>query len=294
MKNRKSRIIMGIMVGLVLFSSSVALLLYLRQTTAKTSTQRLVEVYVAAKDLKKGDLFDAASITKAKLPQSYINFTPLTDTEIISRYATVPIYKGEPIRSQKISLTKPLEKTAAVKPVKSVKKQEPASQAKVQQINTDTLNISLSVFKNNNTLLKSGDYVDIVSAVPTTNKSGFDTKYVALHVKINSFVSNGQMTKLQNSYNADTKQLVRAESVVLLMSPREIKNFLAIYYKTQVLNANRVYNTNNYGGQLWMVKTPKTIDPKLQEEKKRLMIDRKKIVKKYKAHTQRVKISYEK
>jgi len=282
------------MVGLVLFSSSVALLLYLRQTTAKTSTQRLVEVYVAAKDLKKGDLFDAASITKAKLPQSYINFTPLTDTEIISRYATVPIYKGEPIRSQKISLTKPLEKTAAVKPVKSVKKQEPASQAKVQQINTDTLNISLSVFKNNNTLLKSGDYVDIVSAVPTTNKSGFDTKYVALHVKINSFVSNGQMTKLQNSYNADTKQLVRAESVVLLMSPREIKNFLAIYYKTQVLNANRVYNTNNYGGQLWMVKTPKTIDPKLQEEKKRLMIDRKKIVKKYKAHTQRVKISYEK
>jgi hypothetical protein len=285
---------MWIMVGLVLFSSSVTLLLYLRQGKSKASTEQNIEVYVAAKDLKKGDMLDAKSITKAKLPKSYINFTPLTDSEIVSRYANVAIYKGEPIRAQKISATKCLK---TQKPVQMVKKT--ATQVvthKVQQVTEDTLSVSLSVFKNKDTLLKKGDYVDIVSVIPTSSKNkanSFNTKYIALHVKINNFISNGKATSTPITYNAK-KQMIRADTVVLLMSPKDIKNFLAIYYKTQALNSNRVYNTSNYGGQLWMVKTPKQIDQKLQAEKKRLMVDRKISVKKYKKQQKRVKISYEK
>ena len=294
MKNRKSRILMGIMVGLVLFSSSVALLLYLRQGKTKTSTQQTIEVYVAAKDLKKGDLLDAKSIVKAKLPKSYINFTPLTDSEIISRYAGVAIYKGEPIRAEKISATKEFK---SPKPVQIIKKATTqVIPQNVEQVTADTLSVSLSVFKNKNTLLEKGDYVDIVSAVPTRNKNkadSFSTKYIALHVKINNFISNGKATSTPITYNAK-KQMIRADTVVLLMSPKEIKNFLAIYYKTQALNSNRVYNISNYGGQLWMIKTPKSIDEKLQTQKKRLMIDRKVYLTKHTNQHQRVKISYEK
>jgi len=294
MKNRKSRIIMGIMVGLVLFSSSVALLLYLRSVKTKTPTQQNIEVYVAAKDLKKGDLLDAKSIVKTQLPKSYINFTPLTDSEIISRYARVDIYKGEPIRLEKISASKPVEKMQPIKQ-KSKEKVQMVT-PRLQQATEDTMSVSLSVFKNKNTLLGKGDYIDIVSTIPTSNKhkaNSFSTKYIALHVKINNFISNGKATNTSVTYNAK-KQIIRADTVVLRMSPKEIKNFLAIYYKTQTLNSNRVYNTNNYGGQLWMVKTPKEIDPKLQAEKKRLMVDRKVYFKKHKKQYRKVKISYEK
>ncbi len=292
MKNRKTRIIMGIMVALVLFSSSVALLLYLKQNKLKENKQESIEVFVAAKNIKKGDVLNATSLKKAKFPKSYISFTPLTDSEIISRYARVNIYKDEPIRLEKISAQKP------VKEIKqTVKKSTTEAQTalnKIQQVTEDTLSISLSVFKNKNTLLREGDYVDIVSVIPSSTKTdNFNTKYIALHVKINNFVSNGKATGTPISYNAK-KQIVRADTIVLLMSPKDIKNFLAVYYKTQALNANRVYNTNNYGGQLWMIKTPKVIDENLQAQKKRLMIDRKVYKKRAKKQYQKVKISYEK
>lgn len=292
MKNRKTRIIMGIMVGLVLFSSSVALLLYLKQTKNKETTRNNIEVFVAAKNLKKGDLFDAGSIKKAKLPKSYVSFTPLTDSEIISRYARVNIYKDEPIRLEKISVSKPVQEIHQV--AKNIITKEQITINNIKQVTEDTLSVSLSVFKNKNTLLREGDYVDIASVIPSSTKTdNFNTKYIALHVKIDNFVSNGKTLSTPISYNAK-KQIIRADTIVLLMSPKNIKNFLAVYYKTQALNANRVYNTNNYGGQLWMIKTPKVIDKNLQAQKKQLMIDRKVYRKKAKKQHQKVKISYEK
>ena len=295
MKNRKTRIIMGIMVGLVLFSSSVALLLYLRQGNSKVTSTPSVEVYVAAKNLKRGDMLDAQSITKAKLPASYINFTPLTDSEIVSRYATMDIYKNEPIRPEKISATEPLNQ---VKTVVTEKKSVPKAipKPKLEQVTQDTITVSLSVFKNNNTLLKAGDYVDIASVVPTNSKNKvneFLTRYIALHVKISNFINHGKVTTTLVTSNAKG-QTTKADTVVLVMTPKEIKNFLALYYKTQALNNSRVYNTNNYGGQLWMIKTPKKIDENLQAEKERLMIDKKVSAKKRKKLAHRVKISYEK
>ncbi len=283
------------MVGLVLFSSSVALLLYLRQGSSKVTSTPSVEVYVAAKNLKRGDMLDAASIVKAKLPATYINFTPLTDSEIISRYATMDIYKNEPIRPEKISITQPVTQTKAViTETKSVQKETP--EPKLEQVTQDTIAVSLSVFKNNNTLLKAGDYVDIASVVPTNSKNkanDFLTKYIALHVKISNFINHGAVTTTLVTSNAKG-QATQADTVVLIMTPQEIKNFLALYYKTQALNNNRVYNTHNYGGQLWMIKTPKEIDEKLQSEKERLMVDKKISAKKRKKIAHRVKISYEK
>lgn len=290
MKNRKTRIAMGIMVGLVLFSSSVALLLYLKQSKHKEVSHNNIEVFVAAKNLKKGDLLNAASIKKAKLPKSYVSFTPLTDSEIISRYARVDIYKNEPIRQEKISARKPVEtiKTAKAK----TKQTKQIVEDKVQQMTKDTLSVSLSVFKNKNTLLQEGDYVDIASVIPSKSNN-FNTKYIALHVKIHSLTSNGNVVKQIITYNAKN-QVIRADTIVLVMSPKEIKNFLALYYKTQALNSNRVYNTNNYGGQLWMIKTPKMIDATLQTQKERLLVQRKVSAKKRKKIAQKVKISYEK
>ena len=286
---------MGIMVGLVLFSSSVALLLYLKNDKLKENVQLNIETYVAAKNLKKGDLLDATSIVKAKLPKSYINFTPLTDSEIINRYAKVDIYKNEPIRLEKLSTSKPILQSKKVKTAQQIKIKKTIKVQQIQQINHDTISIPLSLFKNKDTSLKSGDFVDIASVIPSKNKKKtdtFNTKYIALHVKINNFVNNGNVTTSPITYNAK-KQAIHADTVVLVMSPKDIKNFLAVYYKTQALNINRVYNTNNYGGQLWMIKTPKIVNEQQEKLKQKLMFDRKIYTKKRKKQTQKVKISYE-
>lgn len=282
------------MVGLVLFSSSVALLLYLKQSNHTQDAQASVTLFVAAKNLKKGELLDAHSIKQAKFPKSSLSFTPLSDTEIMHRYARVDIYKGEPIRKEKISQTKPIEnaplKRTAVK--KAAVQTLPKTDRDVEQITQDTISVSLSLFKNNITLLSAGDYVDIVSAI-ASKSDNFTTKYVALHVKVNHFIANHKVTKSMLRYD-EKKQPIRATAVVFSMSPKEIKNFLAVYYKTQQLNANRVYNTNHYGGQLWLIKTPKVINKELQAQKQRLLIDRKVYRKKSSRPQERVRISYEK
>ncbi len=294
MKNRKTRIIMGIMVGLVLFSSSVALLLYLKQGKIKEHTEAEVEVFVAAKNIKKGEQLNADALKKARLPKSYIGFTPLTDAEIVGRYANVNIYKDEPIRAEKIAQTPPSIQTQQhIQPVASKTNVKPLVNKKVEQLDKDTLSLALSVFKNQDSSLRAGDFVDIACALSSTKKPDvFYTKYVALHVRINNFVSNGTVTDKPLSYTAK-KQVIKADTIVLQMSPKEIKNFLALYYKTQALNNNRVYNTRNYGGQLWMIKTPKEIDAKLQKQKELLLVDRKISKKQRKKYVQRAKISYE-
>ncbi|WP_418640686.1 SAF domain-containing protein [Sulfurimonas sp. ST-27] len=297
MKNRKTRIIMGIMVGLVLFSSSVALLLYLKQGKTKEHKEAEVEVFVAAKNIHKGDVINADSLKKANLAKSYISFTPLTDTEIIGRYANVDIYKGEPIRPEKIVAIPPkTEQEAEAKKQKKKEKQvQPQKTEAPQQVTKDTLSVALSLFRNQDTSLRSGDFVDIACAIPSANKKTpdrFYTKYVALHVKIDTFVINGNRQTKLLSYN-EKQMLTKADTVIFQMAPKEIKNFLAYYYKTQALNSKRVYNLHNYGGQLWMIKTPKEINVKLQKQKELLLVDKKMFKKQRKKHVQRVKISYE-
>lgn len=288
---------MGIMVGLVLFSSSVALLLYLKQEKMKEDKGTKVEVYVAAKKIHKGDVLNADSLKKATLSKNYITFNPLTDVEIIGRYANVDIYKGEPVRPEKIVAIPPKtkQKAEATKQKKKEKQAQPQKTEAPQQVTKDTLSVALSLFRNQDTSLRSGDFVDIACAIPSTNKKTpdlFYTKYVALHVKIDSFVTNGNRQTKLLSYN-EKQMAVKADSVILQMVPKEIKNFLAYYYKTQALNSKRVYNLHNYGGQLWMIKTPKEINTKLQKQKELLLVDRKVFKKQRKKHVQRVKISYE-
>jgi len=304
MRNRNTRIIMGILVGLVLFTSSVALLLYLKQSKANENITHNVEVYVAAKNLKEGDYIGASSIVKAKVPQNYISFTPLMAEEIIGRYAKVDIFAKEPIRPEKLATTNPLENKIEKH---TLVQSSDVNVSKESIVSTnDTISIPLNIFKNKDTSLKAGSFVDIVSVMPKQQKGreySFTTKYIALHVPVHSFVSNNITMKTYTHTVTETKnkvttsKIIEADTIVLDMSPKDIKNFLALYYKTQLLNNNRAYNTNNYGGQLWLVNAATDADAALQKEKEKMLLDHKKhVVKKRrkKKHVQKVSIAYEK
>lgn len=291
MKNRQTRIIMGILVGLILFSSSIALLMYSKQNSLKEYVEEHVEVFVAAKSLKKGDLLRESDIEKAFLPKSYLVFAPLTKSEIVGRYAQVDIYTKEPLRREKIADSKPIEKRVVVvnKPVEKspeIKELKPA--------NSDTITVSLSLFKNTDLNLKRGDHIDILSVIPKSSKSRsaeYITKYIALNVKVNNFISNYK--SVQKFIHSSEEGSVKADSIVFEMSPSEVKNFLAVYYTTQELNSKRVFNDKLNSGHLWMVKRNSQNVNADEKIKKKMLVDHKARVYKKQKAKKRVSISYE-
>lgn len=288
------KMVILILVGIVLFTTSLALLMYTKQNElAKQNTNvNMVEVYLSAKDLKEGELLEADAIKKAKLPREYVVGGALTASEIIGRYAKVDILENEPIRSEKITLKKPEieEETQLQTPVA-------VPQSTSDEVH-DTISLPLSVFKNIDTTLKKGDTIDIVSVESKQKgrETDFDTKYIALNVMIDNFVENGKMTNTYIASYLEGKP-VFAQSIVLKISPKEIKNFLMLYYRTLALNENRVYNTNNNGGHLWIVKCSKQQDEDMQKKKEKMLADYvthvKQSVKKVSKPSDEASISYE-
>ena len=291
------RLIIGMLVGLVFFSSSVALLMYMKQ--GATQEVANIEVYVTSANISKGDLIDNNDIKKASLPKEYLTFTPLVASEIIGHYATVSMFKDEPFRKEKLSTVKPEKKVIshAVNEKSDVKKivQEDESFSQYNN-NKDTIILPLSLFKNTDTSLKAGDYIDILTVIPKKNsKDGsFNTKYVAVHLLINSFVNGSHRVK--GMVSVDEDGLVSyAGSVVFDILPGDAKNLLSTYYKTQRLNTQGIYNTKrDNSGHLWIVKCTTQMDANIQKYKRKLLVDHVTVYKKKKKKAvQKVSISYE-
>ena len=291
MKNRKMRLIIGMLIGLVIFSSSVALLLYTKMDKKEPVNVSSVEVYVATRHISRGDKIGSDDLAKASLPKSYLAFTPLTASEIIGRYATVDIFAKEPMRKEKLSISKPVDKSIAPKVEKKIEEKETSKVVQEGAI-PDTLTVSLSLFSNIDSTLKVGDTIDIISVL-TNNGTKFKTKYVALHLLIHSFVKNN--TQERSYLFKNDKVMAVADSIVFEMTPNEIRNFLNMHYTTQGLNARRVLANPGNRGQLWMVKCSGDADASLLKVKERMMVDHKQrvIKRKRKQNKNPVSISYE-
>jgi len=281
------------MLALVLFSSSVALLMYSKQNDVNSYLNESIEVIITNKHLHKGDMITGSDVTTTRLPKTYISYTPLTKAEIVGRYTKFEIFKNEPLNPAKLSLVKPEEKA------KVPQAQKPVVKNVIKKIDSDTISMSLNLFQNMDSSLKQGDFIDIVSVLPKKLKNkdySFKTKYIALHIPIHNFMSKGKSVKTLVSQKYDENEklmVVTADTVVLEMKPSEIKNFLASYYLTQELNSNRVYTTKEKTGHLWIVKCSPTEDKKLNKQKEKLMINAKAKKRKRAAKKVKVDIAYE-
>ena len=272
MRERTIKILIAGLLGLVMFSSSIALLMYSKQDDLNKYVESHVEVVIASRSLAKGAMITAADIKMGSLPNSYVNFTPLTQAEIIGRYAKVKILATEPLRPEKLTLIKPTNEKASIVSRTEVTKEE------TKNMKSDTITIPLSIFKNIDDTLKKGDYIDIVSVKPSkSDEYKFDTRYVALHVPIHSFISKSVVVESLSNVIYDESKIQSgitvADSVVLKITPRNVKNLLQTYYKTQVLNSKRVYNSKENKGHLWMVKTTEIIDKVQEKEKSKMLIN---------------------
>lgn len=294
MRQKKDKILIVALSSLILFSSSLALMMYLKKDKAIKVQEPQVVVYVTKSKVKKGTLIKSEDIQKKLLAKSYVSFSPLMPEEIVGKYAKVDFLAGEPLRDEKLTLKKQELNTVNAQN-RSFKNENDMS------VTNDSVSLSLELFKNIDYSLKSGDYIDIVTVKEkkSKNKIDFKTTYVALHVKIVSFLKDGEKQSSYLKYKRvkDTNEKVLADTIVLDMPPRDIKNLFVAYYSAQDLNSKRVYATKTNKGHLWMIKTKEQIDAKMQYAKNSLRLDKKVVhkraVKKKKA-PQKVLISYEK
>ena len=292
MKQKKIKILIGILLALLAFSSSIALLMYSKKSKVDEYIKSQAQAYIVTKTINKGQKIDANDIKLSTFLKEHIP-SKLVKEEIIGRYAKVDIYMNEPIRSHKIS-NLPIVSSIT----KSPKKKSQQKQEIVEEDSTyyDTITLPLNIFKNIDPSLKKNDLIDIVSVKSkktSINGLEFSTKYVALRVKIYSFVYNSNFVKsIYITKDEKTNTAILANSIVLEISPNDVKKFLPIYYKTQDLNSKRVYTSKDNRGHLWIIKCSQTIDEKIQTQKKKLLVDYKR---KYipKQRKNRVEISYE-
>lgn len=279
MREKKTKIFIGILLTLIMFASSLALVMYSKQNELKKQVENQIEVYVSTKNLDEGESIGAGEIVLKKVPKSYIDFTPLTKEEIIGRFAKVVIFANEPLRPEKITLTKVLqEQKSQTGALQGDAKEEVA----VKRLSSDTISLSLELFKNLDISLQKDDFIDIVSVASSQKEQEeyeFAAKYIALHVKIHSFVSGTkEMQKaVHEEYDEKTKQSKKsvADTLILEMSPLEIKNFLAMYYKTQEFNAQKVHSTKENRGHLWMVRCSSDANDTFAKEKEMLLLKEK-------------------
>ncbi len=286
MRQKRDKILIVALSSLVLFTSSLSLMMYIKSKKQKLQpAKQEVVVYVAKTNLKKGTLLTYKDIQKRVFPKNYILFSPLIPEEIIGKYTKIDLSANEPFRRDELTLHKNIKESVSDLNSKN---------NNTIKISNDSVSLSLDIFRNIDYTIKSGDYIDI-ACTRENSKNDFKTVYVALHIKIISFFRNGLPQKAYHDFvvTKDGKKKAVADTIVLDMSPQDIKNLLTAYYTTQKLNARRVFVDKNRSGQLWMIKTKIKINPKIESEKSRLLINRK-IYKRRKVFKRKVVISYEK
>lgn len=299
MKKDRTRLIIGILLSLVLFSSSLGLWLYVKEQNMDKKLQNMKYVYVMAKDVKKGSRITDSDLKLERYPQEVISWRTLSKGEILHQYAKTDLYRGEPVLASKLS-SKPIEEKVPQKKVKKPKEKEPKSTPALK-FKGDTITLPLSSFHNIDPTLRSGNKVDIVSidatATDLRNEKKLKTRYAAIGVKVVSFGYGTSQYKsvTKRVSNAQESKTILADTITLSVTPKNVKNLLALYYKTKSFNAQRAYNEGNKG-HLWLVKN-RTNDEKLTKEKAKLLLDYKKPYTKQRrkrVHSQPLRIEYEK
>lgn len=292
MRHKKDKILIVALSSLVLFTSSLAFTFYTKREAKGSDTEEKVMVLVTKKALLKGEKIGPEHLeNKAFLKNSVTFKVPMTE-EILGKYANTDMLESEPIRLEKVTLNtalfidKPIDKNET-----SLKKYEEIV------FSNNSVTLPMSLFRNSDYSLKSGDFIDIATVKEMASGEKFQTVYTALHVPVLAFGFKGDLKPSFTQMFTINKEVKKefADSIVLDMSPKEIKNFLASYYGAQEFNEKKVHNKDNTG-HLWMVKTHKNVLDAHVKEKEGFLVDVKPPKQKYdapKKSASSVVVSYE-
>ncbi len=276
MKKDRTRLLIGILMTLVLFSSFTGIWLYVKEKNLQANQKRFVHLFVLTKDIPQNHRITDEDIELKEYPADVVSWERLPKDKILHRYAKIPLYKGEPLLAKKLSLKPIAQKPLVAK--KEVKKERKKPLVNDQNLSSraDTIALPLQLFRNIDPTLKQGDLIDIVTIDPKKSPRSsekFITKYVAIRVRVASFYFGTQRHDTVVLQRKEQPNVI-ADTINLEVTPKNVKNLLALYYTTAALNGRRAYNDKNKG-HLWLIKCAKNEDPKQIKEKERLLVDYK-------------------
>ena len=248
MKFNKQIAIILVLVSMLISAIGVAVYFYFEQQKTIESNSKMVTVYVANKNIKRGTLITKDLIKKTEIAKQFILTKPLLRNEIINKYAKESIFKNEFFLKEKL----------AVKLEEEKKKKE-----KKIDFKYNSYNISLKLFSNPNYSLEPNDIIKIISVYPSDAQKGnnkFSVQYVAKNIKVLGFLNDGIPT--ENS-------IVR-KKIKKVMNKKQVEQIVSIKSEEIILDIDQkvlisLINDYNKGKQLWMVKS------KFEEDKKKVV-----------------------
>lgn len=253
MRDRKLIVIIGLLF-LLLLSLGILFLLYQQNQQIQNAKDQNINIIVAKQTIAQNKKITKEDLKSISIAKNDVTFKVMIESEIIDKYASVPIYKDEPIRAEKIS--------------KIIEKEDLNSTAKIAK--HDLYNISTKLFRNPNYMLKSGDKIDIVGV--WGEKDDLVVKYIANSTEVFGFLFSGileeKALKVIRKKVKDKKTKKEIET-----TSTEFAQEMLIDTDEDIITA--IIEAHNKGDQLWMVmsgaqereKVIETITQSIQKKK---------------------------
>ena len=248
MKFNKQIAIILVLVSMLISAIGVAVYFYFEQQKIIESNSKMVTVYVASKNIKRGTQITNDLIKKTQIAKQFILTKPLLKKEILNKYAKESIFKNEFFLKEKLA----------------VKLEEKKEEKKTSlDFKYNSYNMSFKLFNNPNYSLKPNDIIKIISVYPDIKgkkKNEFSVQYVAKNIKVLGFLNDGVPTE-KSIVRKKIKKVVKKKQVEQIVSIKSEEIILDIDQKVLI----SLINDYNKGKQLWMVKS------KFEEEKKKVV-----------------------
>ncbi len=252
MKFNKQVAIILILLSMLLSAIAVSVYFYQENQKVVADKNRLVRIFVANKDIKKGTLITEKDIKSTTIARQFVLTKPLLQEEIVNKYAKETIYLNEAFLKQK--LTTKIEE----------KKQEKID------FKYNSYNMEYKMFKNPNFTLEPNDLIKIVS-VTNEKQDGVSVQYVIKNIRILGFLADGLPSE-KAIFKKKIKKVIKKQTIEEIVNVRASELILDIKEKDML----SLIKDWNKGSQLWMVKSKLEQEEDKKEEKENI----KKIVKK--------------
>lgn len=243
MKFNKQTAIILVLASLLLSTLGAAFYFYNMHQTTLQNNNKKVKVYVAKDAIKKNKEITINDIKEHLITKQELLNKPLTQQEIIGKFAKVDILKNELFIKEKIS-DLPIE----------------TEEKEFLKHTNNSYNIAYRFFRNPNYTLIKGDLIDIVTSYQKTvdKLPEFETQYVGKNIKVLGFIHDGQaipkgVTKMKiiKEVNKELKEItedVKADEIVLDIQDKTLLTLIDDFQKK--------------GNQMWMIKSKSRVDKK--------------------------------
>ncbi len=229
----KKSIIIVVLLFFVIASGGGLYFLMKKNSDMETKFEAYQNVIVASRNIEVGEKIENEDLATVSLQKRSIPFKILVASEIVGKFALMPIYKDEPFRAEKIAA-----------PEEYLSKEEESVSLKFLP-KYDIYNMSLAQFRNPNYLLSRNESIDIIAVVDSGGE--MVVNIIAQNVKIVGFTSKGVEQK-------SALEVVEPKSTAKDPNPAPINRYAdELLLDLDEDRIKKIVEATNKGNQFWMI-----------------------------------------